>query len=167
MDTVNTTDIELATFGAGCFWSTEKCFRNKFENNLLSAVVGYMSDTSISDCDPVCTKSINSVEVLQISFRRQNLAYDDLVRFFFHIHDPTTLNKSGNNRTIQYRSAIFTHTREQQKIAENIRNEMQSNGKIKGQIITEIQPINGWQFNIAEEKHQNYLNKKYGWLMQS
>lgn len=167
MAAVNTTDIEVATFGAGCFWSTEKYFRNQFGTNLISAVVGYMRDTSLTDSEEVHTGTTNHVEVLQISFNGQKIAYNDLVYFFFHMHDPTMLNKSGNHRTTQYRSVIFTHTKEQQKIAEQIRDELETSGKIKGCIITQIEPVNGLQFCIAEQKHQNYLNNNYGWLIQS
>jgi peptide-methionine (S)-S-oxide reductase len=77
------------------------------------------------------------------------------------------LNRSDNNRTTQYRSVIFTHTKEQQKIAEQIRDEVQVSGEIKGRIITQIESVNGFQFCIAEQKHQNYLDNKYGWLKQS
>jgi peptide-methionine (S)-S-oxide reductase len=167
MATPNTTSIELATFGAGCFWNTEKYFRNQFGANLISAAVGYMGDTSTARCEKVGTDTTNHVEVLQISFERQNVTYGDLVRFFFHMHDPTVLNKSGNDRANQYRSVIFTHTEEQQIIAEQIRDEVQTSGKIKGRIMTQIQPVNGFQFHIAEQKHQNYLDNKYGWLKRS
>jgi peptide-methionine (S)-S-oxide reductase len=167
MATANTTGKELATFGAGCFWSTERYFRKQFGSKLISAVVGYMGDPLTADCEEVCAATKNHVEVLQISFDRQNVAYGDFVRFFFNIHDPTMLTKQGNDRTTQYRSVIFTHTKEQQEIAEQIREEVQASGKIKGQIITQIQPTNELQFYIAEQKHQNYLENKYGWLMQS
>jgi len=167
MTAANTTDIEIATFGAGCFWSTEKYFRQQFGVKLISAVVGYMGDTSPNGYEEVGLTPANHVEVLQISFDRRNVAYNNLVRFFFDMHDSTMLNKSGNERAAQYRSVIFTHTKEQQKIAEKIRDEVQASGKIKGRIITEIQPVHGLQFYVAEQKHQNYLNNKYGWLMQS
>ena len=167
MTTANTTGIEIATFGAGCFWSTEQCFRKQFGTNLVSAVVGYMGNISTSGCEEVCLNSTNHVEVLQISFDRQKVAYIDFVRFFFGMHDPTILNKSSNGRDAQYRSVIFTYDNEQQIIAEQVRDEVQASGKMKGRIITEIQPANELQFYLAEQKHQNYLNNKYGWLMQS
>jgi peptide-methionine (S)-S-oxide reductase len=78
------------------------------------------------------------------------------------MHDPTTLNKQGNDRGTQYRSVIFTHTKEQQKIAEQVRNEVQSSGKVKGEIVTQIQPADGLQFYKGEPKHQRYLEKNPG-----
>jgi peptide-methionine (S)-S-oxide reductase len=167
MATVNTADTELATFGAGCFWSTEQYFRKQFRGNLISAVVGYMGDITTATDEEVCTYTVNHVEVLQISFEPKKVAYSDFVRFFFNMHDPTMLNKLGNGRSAQYRSVIYTHTKEQQKIAEQVRDEVQASGKIKGQIITQIQSADELQFYMAEPKHQKYLQNKYGWLMQS
>jgi len=75
------------------------------------------------------------------------------------MHDPTTLNRQGNDRGTQYRSVIFTHTNEQQKIAEQVRDEVQASGKIKGKIVTQIQPADGLQFFKAEQYHQRYLEE--------
>lgn len=138
--------VELATFGAGCFWGTEKFFRKQFGSNLLSALVGYMGGASKTTYEQVCTGTTNHAEVLQVSFQSDKLPYADLVRFFFRMHDPTTLNRQGNDRGTQYRSVIFTHTKEQQTIAEQVRDEVQASGKIKGQIVTQIQPADGLQF---------------------
>ena len=156
-----TTNIKLATFGAGCFWSTERCFRKEFGTKLVSAVVGYMVDGHLADEEEIWSGQANHVEVLQISFDPINMAYKDLVCFFFRMHDPTMSNKS--RASTQYRSMIFTHTNDQQETAEQIRNELPN----IEQITTQIQPINSWKFHIAESKHQNYLDKKYGWLIRS
>lgn len=155
--TVAKAGVELATFGAGCFWGTEKFFRKQFGTNLISAFVGYMGGASKAGYQEVCTGTTNHAEVLQLSFDPSKLAYADLVRFFFRMHDPTTLNRQGNDRGTQYRSVIFTHTSEQQKIAEQIRDEVQASGKVKGQITTQIQPTDGLQFFTAEPYHQRYL----------
>ena len=152
--------MALATLGAGCFWSTEKSFRKEFGKKLISGLVGYMIAG-----DEIADDRKNHVEVFQISFDEFNVTYKDLVRFFFHMHDPTMANKSNHDRATQYRSMIFTHTKDQQEIAERIRDELQTNDMFIGQIITQIQPIDGWKFSIAEAKHQNYLDNKYGWLM--
>lgn len=153
---------ELATFGAGCFWGTEKFFRKQFGSNLLSAFVGYMGGSSKTTYEQVCTGTTNHAEVLQVSFEPSKLPYADLVHFFFRMHDPTTLNRQGNDRGTQYRSVIFTHTDEQQTIAERVRDEIQASGKIKGKIITEIRPADGLQFFTAEPYHQEYLHNNPG-----
>lgn len=154
--------IELATFGAGCFWGTEKFFRKQFGSNLLSAMVGYMGGASKASYEDVCTGTTNHAEVLQVSFDPNKLPYADLVRLFFRMHDPTTLNRQGNDRGTQYRSVIFTHTIEQQKIAEQVRDEVQASGKIKGSIVTQIQSSDGFTFFPAEDYHQHYLENNPG-----
>lgn len=153
---------ELATFGAGCFWGTEKFFRKQFGANLLSAFVGYMGGASKASYEDVCTGTTNHAEVLQLSFDPSKQPYADLVRFFFRMHDPTTLNRQGNDRGTQYRSVIFTHTTEQQKIAEQVRDEIQASGKVKGQITTQIQSADGLQFFVGEPNHQKYLENNPG-----
>jgi peptide-methionine (S)-S-oxide reductase len=158
----NKAGVELATFGAGCFWGTEKFFRKQFGANLISALVGYMGGASKANYEEVCTGTTNHAEVLQLSYEPSKVAYGDLVRFFFRMHDPTTLNRQGNDRGTQYRSVIFTHTNEQQKIAEQIRDEVQASGKIKGQIVTQIQPADGLQFFKGEPHHQRYLEENPG-----
>ncbi len=153
---------ELATFGAGCFWGTEKFFRKQFGANLISAAVGYMGGASKASYEQVCTGTTNHAEVLQVSYEPNKVAYADLVRYFFRMHDPTSLNRQGNDRGTQYRSVIFTHNKEQQKIAEQVRDEVQASGKIKGQIVTQIQPVDGLQFFIGEPYHQRYLEENPG-----
>ncbi|UJR32786.1 hypothetical protein I4U23_020248 [Adineta vaga] len=150
---------ELATFGAGCFWGTEKFFRKQFGNNLLSAVVGYMGGASKASYEDVCKGTTNHAEVLQVSYDPNKVVYADLVRFFFRMHDSTTLNRQGNDRGTQYRSVIFTHTNEQQKTAEQVRDEVQASGKVKGQIVTQIEPVNGLKFFEGEPYHQRYLEE--------
>jgi peptide-methionine (S)-S-oxide reductase len=154
--------VELATFGAGCFWGTEKFFRKQFGSNLISAMVGYMGGASKSSYEDVCTGTTNHAEVLQLSYEPNKIVYGDLVRYFFRMHDPTTLNRQGNDKGTQYRSVIFTHTKEQQKIAEQVRDEVQASGKIKGTIVTQIQPADGLQFFTGESHHQRYLEDNPG-----
>ncbi|CAF1557558.1 unnamed protein product [Didymodactylos carnosus] len=162
MAVASNADLELATFGAGCFWGTEKFFRKQFGAKLASTSVGYMGGSSKANYEQVCTGTTNHAEVLQLSFEPNKVQYSDLVHFFFRMHDPTTLNKQGNDRGTQYRSVIFTHTDEQQKIAEQVRNEVEASGKVKGQIVTQIQPADGLQFYKAESKHQRYLENNPG-----
>jgi len=154
--------VELATFGAGCFWGTEKFFRKQFGSKLISALVGYMGGASKTTYEDVCTGTTNHAEVLQVSYDPSKLEYGDLVRFFFRMHDPTTLNRQGNDRGTQYRSVIFTYSKEQQKTAEQVRDEVQASGKVKGQIVTQIQPADGLQFFVGEPYHQKYLEDNPG-----
>lgn len=167
MATERALKTELATFGAGCFWSTEQYFRNQFGKKLISSSVGYIDDTSATDRDEVDTDTVRHVEVLQISFEPQNTSYRDLVQFFFAMHDPTMSKRQDNDRLSQYRSVIFAHTKEQHRIAEQVCDEVQACVTFKGPIITQIQSIEGLEFRVAELKHQNYLQKNYGWLKQS
>ncbi|CAF1059270.1 unnamed protein product [Adineta steineri] len=151
--------LELATFGAGCFWGTEKFFRKQFGNKLASTMVGYMGGSTKANYLYVCTGLTNHAEVLQISFDPSKVKYSDLVHFFFRMHDPTTLNRQGNDQGTQYRSVIFTYSDEQQKIAEQVRDNVQANGNVNGEIVTQIQPADGLQFYKGESKHQRYLEK--------
>jgi peptide-methionine (S)-S-oxide reductase len=153
---------QLATFGAGCFWGTEKFFRKQFGAKLCSTMVGYMGGSSKGSYEYVRSGTTDHAEVLQISFEPNEVEYSDLVHFFFRMHDPTTLNKQGNDRGTQYRSVIFTHTNEQQKIAEQVRDQVQNSGKIKGKIVTQIQPADGLKFYKGEPEHQNYLKNNPG-----
>ena len=167
MAAVNTPNTEMATFGAGCFWSTEKCFRNRFGAKLITAVVGYVDNSPASGYDEVRTHAANHVEVLRLSFEPRDTPYSDLVQFFFTMHDPTISKRHDSDRFTQYRSVIFTHTKEQQKFAEQVRDGLQASDNFRGRIITQIQPAEGLEFRIAEPKHQNYLQKNYGWLKQT
>jgi len=151
--------VELATFGAGCFWGTEKFFKKQFGPALASSVVGYMGGKSSNPSyEQVCTGTTNHAEVLQVGFYPNKVPYSDLVDFFYRMHDPTTLNRQGNDQGTQYRSVIFTHSAEQQKIAEQQTEKMQQSGKVKGQIATQIQSADGLTFYPGEPYHQNYLD---------
>ena len=135
---VNTTNTELATFGAGCFWSTERAFRKQFGTNLKSAVVGYICGISTNGNEQDDSDTMDHVEVLQVSFNPSNIEYRDLVRFFFSL---------DNHENAQYRSIIVTHT------AEQVRDEIQ----VGENVDIPIQSLDGLRFHMAEQKHQNYL----------
>lgn len=189
---MNKVGSELATFGAGCFWGTEKYFRKQFGHGLNSAIVGYMGGQvqkpsyeqvciiwhiqhntlyirimtltcSMSHIIlQVCSGTTNHAEVLQLSYQTDKIKYSDLVEFFFRMHDPTTLNRQGNDRGTQYRSVIFTHTPEQQTIAQQVRDQIQQSGKVSGNIVTEITPADGLTFYEGEPYHQKYLEENPG-----
>eukprot|EP01006_Ploeotia_vitrea_P001269 TRINITY_DN104505_c0_g1_i1.p2 TRINITY_DN104505_c0_g1~~TRINITY_DN104505_c0_g1_i1.p2 ORF type:complete len:165 (-),score=23.61 TRINITY_DN104505_c0_g1_i1:207-701(-) len=151
----------LATFGAGCFWGTQKFFNREFKTAITKSRVGYMGGTTANpDYRGVCTGNTGHAEVLQFEFDDGQVQYADLVRFFFRMHDPTTLNQQGNDRGTQYRSVIFTHSDEQQKAAHAVKEEMKDKWK---DIVTEITPAaQAGTFYEGEDYHQDYLDKNPG-----
>jgi len=149
--------IQKATFGGGCFWGMEKWYRKQFPN-LISTTVGYMGgNKQFPTYKDVCTGLTGHAEVIQMEYDPKKIAFEDLVTFFFRIHDPTTLNRQGNDIGTQYRSVIFYHTDEQETIARRLLHESQQSGKIQGEIVTQIIPAG--EFWKAEDYHQKYLEK--------
>eukprot|EP01118_Nematostelium_gracile_P002784 TRINITY_DN1309_c0_g1_i1.p1 TRINITY_DN1309_c0_g1~~TRINITY_DN1309_c0_g1_i1.p1 ORF type:complete len:177 (-),score=39.26 TRINITY_DN1309_c0_g1_i1:83-562(-) len=150
--------MKLATFGGGCFWGMEKFFKKEFK--LDSAYVGYMGgDKKNPSYEDVCTGKTGHAEVIQLSYDPKSVQYSDLVQFFFRMHDPTTVNRQGNDRGTQYRSAIFYHDEEQKETATKVRDELQAT-KIQDKIVTEISPAS--TFYKAEAYHQQYLDNNPG-----
>lgn len=146
---------EKATFGAGCFWGVEARFGEV--PGVTETAVGYegghLSNPTYRD---VCTDETGHAEVVELDFDPAKVSYEELVRLFFQLHDPTTLNRQGPDVGAQYRSAIFYHSPEQKVIAERVKQEMQK--KIRGTIVTAIEPAQ--RFYRAEEYHQKYLEKR-------
>ena len=147
-----------STFGAGCFWGVESAFRQV--KGVTDAAVGYAGGTMKNPTyQDVCTDRTGHAEVVQLDFDPAQISYEDLVRYFFEIHDPTTLNRQGNDRGSQYRSSIFFHSKKQEKLAQKSKAELEKSGKFAGRrIVTEIVPAQ--EFWKAEEYHQKYLMKK-------
>merc|ERR1711916_245349 len=127
-DKLETQKMQKISFGAGCFWGVEKWFKKQFPH-IQNTMVGYLGGTKDKPSyEQVCTGSTGHAEVLQLEYDDKT-KFEDLVTFFFQIHDPTTPNQSGNDRGTQYHSAIFYHTPEQKEIAERIRDEVKNNPK--------------------------------------
>lgn len=146
---------ELATFGAGCFWHVEEAFRTI--KGVLKTEVGYTGGKMKSPTyEDVCTDETGHAEAVQIEFDPKQVSYEDLLKVFWTIHDPTQKNRQGPDVGTQYRSAIFYHTEEQKKIAEKSLKEEQK--KYKEKIATEI--TKATIFYPAEEYHQKYLMKR-------
>jgi peptide-methionine (S)-S-oxide reductase len=146
---------EKATFGAGCFWGVEARFREV--PGVVDAAVGYEGGHMLNPTyRDVCTDETGHVEVVELSFDPAKVSYDDLLRLFFQLHDPTQLNRQGPDWGTQYRSVIFFHSPEQQAIAERVKEEAQK--QIRGTIVTAIEPAQ--TFYRAEEYHQRYLEKR-------
>ena len=145
----------LATFGAGCFWGTEQAFRQL--SGVIHTSVGYMgghfANPSYLD---VLARITGHAEVAQVEYDSAIVSYASLLETFWQIHDPTSLNRQGADRGEQYRSIIFCHTEEQQRLAH------QSKEKISSQysqpIVTEI--VAASDYWLASEEHQQYFEKK-------
>jgi peptide-methionine (S)-S-oxide reductase len=151
---------QKATFAAGCFWGVQHMYRKAFGGNgLLDAKVGYSGgDTSNPSYRNVCSGRTGHAEALQVIFDPTKVTYRQLVEFFYKMHDPTTLNRQGPDAGTQYRSAIFFHDPEQEKIAKDLTELIQKEWWKNGKISTEIAPAGEW-WN-AEDYHQRYLDEK-------
>jgi len=148
------TSRETATLAGGCFWCLEAVFDEL--KGVESVESGYTGGHVPSPgYRAVCTGMTGHAEAVQISFDPQVVSYEDILRVFFAIHDPTTLNRQGADVGTQYRSAIFCHTPEQKAAAEKIAAEIDAAGIWGRPIVTEISPIE--KFYVAEDYHQEYF----------
>ena len=146
--------FETATFGAGCFWCVEAVFLQL--NGVNKVISGYTGgSTKNPDYRSVCTGTTGHAEVVQIEFDPQVISFKELLEVFWHTHDPTTLNKQGNDTGTQYRSAIYYHSETQRSIAEESKVETDKSELWNDPIVTEITPIG--VFYSAEDYHQNYF----------
>lgn len=147
-------NTELATFAAGCFWGVEQAFRD--QPGVIGTAVGYTGGhTSNPTYREVCGHGTGHAEAVIVEFDPQVISYDNLLELFWHIHDPTTLNRQGPDIGDQYRSAIFCHTEQQQQAAIESRDKAQSS--FRRPIVTQIVPAA--TFYPAEEYHQQYVEK--------
>ena len=145
--------MEVATFGNGCFWCTEAIFQqlkgvSKVESGYSG---GHVENPTYKE---VCSETTGHAEVLQITYDPSVITYDELLEVFWETHDPTTLNRQGNDRGTQYRSAVFYHNEEQKTLAEKYKKELDASGAWKDPIVTEITAFE--KFYVAEDYHQNY-----------
>ena len=151
-------DLAVATFGNGCFWCTEAIFQQL--KGVESVYPGY---TGGSVKNPsyreVCNGTTGHAEAIQIKYDPSVINYRELLDIFFYTHDPTTLNRQGNDVGTQYRSAIFYHDEEQKAAAEEIISQLTSEKVYDDPIVTEVTPMD--VFYMAEDYHKNYyLNNK-------
>jgi peptide methionine sulfoxide reductase msrA/msrB len=150
---------ELATLAGGCFWGMQDLLRK--QPGVLRTEVGYTGGTLANPrYEDTHDGKSGHAEAVEIFFDPSKTSYEAILRFFFRMHDPTTLNRQGNDAGSQYRSAIFTHSEEQRRIAERVKREVDASGKWKRPIVTEIVPAGAWW--RAEEYHQDYLSKNPG-----
>jgi peptide-methionine (S)-S-oxide reductase len=149
--------MERATFGAGCFWGVEAAFGKV--KGVIATSVGYMGghfeNPSYLD---VLSRITGHAEVCQVEYDLSTVSYEQLLDTFWHIHDPTSLNRQGADRGEQYRSVIFYHTLEQLEIAQRSKQQLEQSGKYDKPIVTQIQPASDYW--LATQEHQQYLEKK-------
>ena len=151
-----TQEIVLA---GGCFWGMEELLRS--QKGVLEIEVGYAGgDVEKATYNFVKTGVTGNAESVRIKFDANVLKLEDLLEFFFKLHDPTTANRQGNDIGTQYRSAIFTTSKEQADVALKVREKVQASGAWKKNLVTEITPLN--KFIAAEDYHQDYLQKNPG-----
>ena len=147
--------MEIAILALGCFWGPEVKF-SKLEG-ILKTEVGYCGgDSSETNYKEVCSGTTNHAEVVKLEFDPKLISYEKIIKYFYEIHDPTTLNSQGPDFGTQYRSEIFHFNDQQKQIAEKITNE--ENKKLSGKIVTKISMVKN--YCPAEEYHQKYLEKR-------
>ena len=150
---------ELAVFGAGCFWGVEEIIRNI--PGVINTTVGYTGGNVPNPSYPMITTGrTGHAEAVKIEFDPDQVSYSVILDYFFRLHDPTTLNRQGNDRGTQYRSVIFYQDEKQKDLAEKKKEEVDSSGKWDNPVVTEIVPSS--PFYPAEEYHQDYLQKNPG-----
>jgi peptide-methionine (S)-S-oxide reductase len=155
-----TTEIqttEKATFGAGCFWGVEAAFRQI--KGVKSTAVGFMGGHQDNPSyEDVCYRKTGHAEVVEVEFDPALVSYETLLNVFWENHDPTTLNRQGPDIGDQYRSAVFYNTPDQQTAAEASKQRLETEGRHRRPIVTEITPVA--TFYVAEDYHQQYLEKR-------
>lgn len=148
-----------ATFGGGCFWCTEACFKEL--KGVLSVEPGYAGGfVENPTYQQVCEGTTGHAEVIRIVYNEEEIGFEKLLEVFWTIHDPTQLNRQGNDIGTQYRSVIFYHNEEQQTLAEDYKNKLGAEGVWDQEIVTSIEPITA--YFSAENYHKDYLQYNPG-----
>ena len=153
-------DLETATLAGGCFWCTEAVFKRL--KGVERVIPGYTGgDVDNPTYEEVCTGATGHAEAVQVTFDPETIPYDKLLEVFWHLHDPTTLNRQGADVGTQYRSAIFYHTEQQKEVAVRSREETEKSRLYRNRIVTEIVPCT--KFYEAEDYHQDFYdnNRSY------
>lgn len=149
----------LATFGGGCFWCLEACFQRV--KGVTKVVSGYAGgQVQNPTYKQVCSGTTGHAEVTQVTFKESEVTYEGLLKAFFSMHDPTTLNRQGYDEGTQYRSVIFYHSPEQKEQAEKFIKALTESKVFPNKIVTELAPMG--TFYPAEDYHQDYYNSNPG-----
>jgi peptide-methionine (S)-S-oxide reductase len=147
--------LQKATFGSGCFWCTEAVF--ELVEGVTSVTSGYTGGNIKNPTyEEVCSEKSGHAEAIQLTFDSEVISYDELLEIFWKTHDPTTLNRQGNDAGTQYRSVIFYHSEEQKKLAEKYKEALDKSGAWANPVVTEILPAA--EFYKAEDYHQDYYD---------
>lgn len=147
---------QIATLGGGCFWCLEAVFAGL--NGVLSVESGYTGGSKANPTyEEVCSGRTGHAEVVRVAFDPLAVSYRDILDVFFVIHDPTTLNRQGNDVGTQYRSAIYYHSPEQKAVAEQVIAELNRSGPWKDPIVTEVAPAG--MYYPAEDYHREYFSR--------
>ena len=156
---MNNEKLEKATFGNGCFWCTEAIFEKLA--GVIDVVSGYSGGSKPNPTyKEVCTGETGHAEVTQITFNPEIISFSDLLEVFWKTHDPTTLNRQGNDVGTQYRSVIFYHDDLQKELAVKYKEKLSVSEIYKNPIVTEITPLG--EFYLAENYHQDYYENNKG-----
>jgi methionine-S-sulfoxide reductase len=155
-------NLETITLGGGCYWCTEAIFENLV--GVKTVVSGFSGGKTVNPSyEEVCTGKTGHTEVVQITFDKSVTNLDEILKVFFTVHDPTTLNRQGEDVGTQYRSVIFYRNEAQRKTAQDIINVLNANKVYNSPIVTKVEPFT--QFYNAEDYHQDYYaynkNKPY------
>jgi len=146
---------QTVTLAGGCFWCIESAFNSV--KGIKSAISGYMGGHTTSPTyEDICTGQSGHAEVVQLVFDESIISYQSILEIFFTLHNPTQLNRQGNDIGSQYRSAIFTHNEEQHHLAKNIIKEIMSSRMFDEPVVTEVNHAE--VFYSGEDEHQNYFN---------
>jgi len=147
---------DTVTFGAGCFWCIEAIFQQL--KGVKTVVSGYSGgQREHPSYEQVCSGATGHAEVIQVTYDPAVISFVELMEVFWGVHDPTTLNRQGADIGTQYRSVIFYHNQEQQKLAEEYKDKLNKSGAFPNPVVTEISPMKA--FYKAENYHQNYFNE--------
>jgi peptide-methionine (S)-S-oxide reductase len=152
----NNKTTQIATLANGCFWCSEAIFKRL--KGVKSVLPGYSGGiVENPSYEEVCTGKTGQAESIQIEFDPTVTPYEKILDVFWHTHDPTTLNRQGNDVGTQYRSAIFYHDQKQKELAEKSKRDLEKAGVYKNPIVTEITPFKN--FYVAEDYHKNYYEE--------
>lgn len=147
-------NIETATLAAGCFWCVEAVFDDL--KGVESVESGYSGGHKANPTyQEVCSETTGHAEVVQVNFNPDEISFKDVLRVFFSVHDPTTLNRQGNDVGSSYRSAIFYHSDEQKRVAEEVIEEISAQKVYDNPIVTKLEAFD--RFYVAENYHQEYF----------
>ena len=147
---------ELAILAGGCFWCTEAVFKRL--KGVLKVTPGYAGgEVENPSYEQVSSGSTGHAEAIEIEFNPKEISFDQLLEVFWQLHDPTTMNRQGNDVGTQYRSAIFFRNEAQKKVAEQSKQKIGASGMYKDPIVTEIRPFTN--FYVAENYHQDFYDR--------